>query len=152
MLYISNFVLDLNNIIMKKIKTSLLLILAGAVTFTMALWLYSTQEALTSFEYIVAGLVFVIVVVSIVVGLRRLKEAKQGIPPEDELSIQIKQKAAAVAFSFSFIVWTMILIFLGNENIGHTIPIGIGIVSTGLLFLILWAYYSKTGLGNGNKN
>lgn len=137
---------------MKKIKTSLLLILAGTVTFTMSLWLYSTQEALNSFEYIVAGLVFVIVVISMIVGLRQIKEAKQGIPPEDELSIQIKQKAAAVAFSFSFIVWTVILIFLGDENISPTIPIGIGIVLNGLLFLILWGYYSKSGLGNGDAN
>lgn len=152
MLFISNFVLDIYNIIMKNLKTYLMLILVGTTTFTIGVWFYSTQEALTSFEYIVAGLVFVIVVISTIVGLKRLKEAKHGMPPEDELSIQIKQKAAAVAFSFSFIIWTMILIFMGDKNVSPTIQIGIGIVSTGLLFLILWLYYMKTGLGNEDKN
>ena len=152
MLYISNFVLDLNNIIMKKIRTMLILILAGTVTFTVGLWLYSTQAELTAFEYGVAGAVLIIVLFSLVLGVKRMKEAKKGYPVDDELSIQVKQKAAAHSFTFSFIIWTMILLFMGDMEVSHTIPIGIGIVSTGLLFLGLWAYYSHKGIGDGNTN
>lgn len=152
MLYISNFVLDLNNITMKKTKTMLILILAGTVTFSVGLWLYSTKAELTITDYIVAGLVLIIVAFSLVVGNKRLKEAKKGLPPDDELSIHIKQKAAAIAFSFSFIIWTFILLFMGDKETNPTIPIGIGILATGILFLGLWAYYSKTGIDNGDTN
>lgn len=135
---------------MKKLRTSLILILAGTVTFTVGIWFYSTKAALTKFESAVAGAVLLIVVGSLIIGYKRIKEAKQGLPPDDELSVQIKQKAAAVAFSFSFLIWTMIILFMGNKDIEPTIPIGIGIVTTGLLFLGLWAYYSKTGIDNGD--
>ena len=137
---------------MQKIKTSLILILAGTVTFSVGLWLYSTEEALTGFEYAIAGSVILIVTASLIIGLKRLKQAKQGFPPEDELSVQIKQKAAAVAFVFSFYIWTMIILFMPDKEIRPTIPIGIGIVATGIVFLGLWAYYSKQGLSNGNPN
>ena len=137
---------------MNKIKTMLILMLAGTVTFTVGLWLYSTKSELSIIEYTTAGLVFIIVVFSLVIGLKRLKEAKQGIPPEDELSVKIKQKAAANAFVFSFWLWTMIILFMGDKEIRPTIPIGIGIIGSGLIFIGLWVYYSKTGLGNGDSN
>lgn len=153
MLYFSIFVLDLNNIfIMNKIKTALILILAGTVTFTLGLWFYSTKEPLTSFEYSVAGLVLLIVAGSFIIGLKRLKNIKKGFPSEDELSVRIKQKAAAVAFVISIYLWTLILTFLGNKEVSPTIPIGIGIIGMGIIFFALWAYYSKTGLGNEDKN
>ena len=152
MLYISNFVLELNNIIMNKIKTMLILMLAGTVTFTIGLWLYSTKSELSIIEYTIAGLVLVVVVFSLFIGFKRLKDVKKGIPPEDELSVKIKQKAAANAFAFSFYLWTLIVIFIGDKEMRPTIPIGIGILATGILFLGLWAYYSKTGLGNGDTN
>jgi len=137
---------------MNKIKTMLILMLAGTVTFTVGLWLYSTKSELSVIEYTTAGLVLVVVIFSLVIGFKRLKDAKQGIPPEDELSVQIKQKAAANAFVFSFWLWTMIILFMGDKEIRPTIPIGIGIIGSGLIFIGLWIYYSKTGLGNGDTN
>ena len=125
MLYISNFVLELNNIIMNKTKTMLILMLAGTVTFTIGLWLYSTKSELSIIEYTIAGLVLVVVVFSLFIGFKRLKDVKKGIPPEDELSVKIKQKAAANAFAFSFYLWTMIVIFIGDKEMRPTIPIGI---------------------------
>ena len=137
---------------MNKIKTMLIILVAGTVTFTAGLWLYSTQAELSNLEYAVAALVLVVVIASLAVGFRKLKDAKQGIPAEDELSLQVKQKAAAVAFAGSFYIWTMILLFMPEEDISPTIPIGVGIMLSGLLFFGLWAYYSKQGLGNGDTN
>ena len=137
---------------MNKTKTSLILILAGTVTFTIALWLYSTKAPITGFEITTAAFVLVVVVFSLIIGTKRLKDAKQGIPPEDELSMKIKQKAAATAFIVSIWMWTMIIIFMGNKEIKPTIPIGLGLIGSGLIFIILWIYYSKKGIGNGNTN
>ena len=138
---------------MKKIKTSLILILSGTVTFTIALWLYSTKAPITGFEITTAILVLVLVTVSVIIGVRKLKDLKKGIPIEDELSKKIKQKAAATAFVVSIWLWTMLLIFFGNKDIKPTILIGIAIIGSGIIFFALLAYYSKTGIGgDGNEN
>ena len=131
-----------------KTKTSLLVVLAGTVTFTMGLWFYSTKEPLGVFEYSVAGGVLVIVLISLWVGLKRMKDEKSGLPVEDELSHRIKEKAAAHAFYFSIYLWTFILLFMRDTSFGMHVPVGFGLIGMALLFMGFWLYYTKTGVGN----
>ena len=137
---------------MKNTKTMLILMLAGTVTFIAGLWAYSTMEPLGTFEITMALLVAFIVIFSLVIGMKRLKDEKKGLTPEDELSKSIKQKAAAMAFMYSFYLWTGIIIFTIDTSLGIEIPIGIGIMGMGLLFIGFWIYYSKTGIDNGYQN
>lgn len=137
---------------MKKTRTALLLVLAGTVTFTVGLWLYSTMDKLGTFEFAAAGSVLVVVLFSMIVGIRRIKDEKKGIAPEDELSRRIKQKAAASAFSLSFILWTMIALFTVDSELRVEIPIGMGILGMGLLFVGFWIYYSISGIKDENAN
>lgn len=130
----------------------LLLVLAGTVTFMAGLWLYSTMESLGVFEYAVAAGVLIAVVFSLIIGTKRLKEEKNGLTVDDELSHQIKQKSAASAFSYSFYLWTLIVIFTVDSNLRIEIPIGIGILGMGLLFIGFWIYYSKVGVQDENQD
>lgn len=131
---------------MKKTKTMLLSILVGTVTFTVGLWLYSTKESLSILEYSVAALVLVAVIFSLIIGVKRMKDENKGLTVDDELSHQIKQKAASMAFMFSFYLWTMIILFGSDANRNIEIPIGIGILGMGVLFIGFWIYYSKNGI------
>jgi len=149
MLYISIFVLEKYNI-MKNSRTNLLVILAGAVSFIGGLWAYSTMTPLGAFEYGVAGLVLAIVVFSLVVGKKRMKDEKEGLAVDDELSNQIKQKAAAKSFMFSIYLWTMILMYTVDTQVRIEVPIGIGILGMALLFVGFWIYYSKNGIEREN--
>ncbi len=137
---------------MKNTKAYLILVLLGTVTFSVGLWFYSMRETLGVFEISVAAAVGIIVLVSLVVGMNRMKDEKAGIPVEDELSKLIKQKAAAKAFELSFYVWSMIAVFTVDTGIRPEIPIGIGILATGLVFLILWAFYKRRGISDGNQD
>ena len=130
----------------------LLLVLAGTVTFSVAFWLYSSMEKPGFFEFAVAGLVLAVVVASFVIGIRRIKDHRKGLVLDDELSHRIKQKAAARAFSFSIYLWTLILLFMGDADLRADIPIGLGILGMGILFLGFWFYYSKKGLSNENQD
>lgn len=124
----------------------LLSILVGTVTFTVGLWLYSTKESLSILEYSVAALVLVAVIFSLIIGMKRMKDEDKGLTVDDELSHQIKQKAASRAFMFSFYLWTMIILFGSDANRDIEIPIGIGILGMGALFIGFWIYYSKNGI------
>jgi len=122
------------------------------VTFAVGLWLYSTMESLGIFEYVVAGSVLIIVLFSIIIGIKKIKDEKKGLVVEDELSNQIRQKAAASTFYLSFLIWTMIAMFTVNSDLDSEIPIGIGILGMGLFFIGFWIYYSKSGIQDENKN
>lgn len=92
---------------MKSTKTALILVLVGAVMFSGGLWLYSTGKSLGLLEIGTAILVLIVVLLSLFVGLKRIKDEKKGLPVDDELSLRIKQKAGASAFSVSFILWPL---------------------------------------------
>lgn len=137
---------------MKSTKTALILVLVGAVMFSGGLWLYSTGKSLGLLEIGTAILVLVVVVLSLFVGLKRIKDEKKGLPVDDELSLRIKQKAGASAFSVSFILWPIILIFTMDTDLDVRIPIEIGILAMGLIFIGFWIYYSRMGLKDENQN
>ena len=131
---------------MSKTKTMLVLVMAGAVVFTMVLWFYNTKQPLEISEYAVAVLVGVIVLASIIVASKRIKNEKRGLTPEDEMSVRIKERAAAISFSVSFIMWVFILLFFADKDLSNSAVVGIGIIAQGLLFFGLLFYYNKKGL------
>ena len=126
--------------------------LAGTVTFTGGLWAHTMMEPLGLFEYIVAGAVLVIVVISLIMAKGRLRDEKMGIPPEDELTNAIKQKAAAMTFVSSFYVWLVLLVFTVDSDTRAEVPLGIGILAMGIIFFGFWLYYSKMGIENENAH
>jgi len=137
---------------MKSTKTALILVLVGAVMFSGGLWLYSTGKSLGLLEIGTAILVLIVVLLSLFVGLKRIKDEKKGLPVDDELSLRIKQKAGASAFSVSFILWPIILIFTMDSDLDVRIPIEIGILAMGLIFIGFWIYYTRMGLKDENQN
>ena len=153
MFYISNFKLEINNlIIMKKTQTMLILVLAGAVTFSMGLWFYAKQEPLTLTEYAVAALVLIVVVFSAIVGRKRIRDEKRGLPAEDELSLDIKRRAAASAFMWSFYLWTLITVFTVDSDIRPELPLEAGLLGMGVLFVAFWVYYSNSGTRDADSH
>ncbi len=130
---------------MKKTQTMLILVLAGAVTFSMGLWFYAKREPLSVTEYVVAALVLLVVVFSVIVGRKRIRDEKRGLPAEDELSKDIRRRAAANAFMWSFYLWTLITIFTIDSDIRPELPLEAGLLGMAVLFVAFWAYYSKTG-------
>lgn len=131
-----------------KIRTMLLLVLVGALTFTTGLWFYSTREPLGALGYTIAALVLVIVLISLWVGLKRIKDEKSRLPVDYELSHRIKEKAAAHAFYFSIYLWTFILLFMHDTSFGIHVPVGFGLIGMAVLFVGFWFYYTKLGVGD----
>ena len=130
---------------MKKTQTMLLLVLAGALAFSMGLWFYAQRNPLSVTEYVVAALVLLVVVFSFVVARKRIRDEKRGLPAEDELSKDIRRRAAASAFMWSFYLWTLITVFTMDTDIRPELPLEAGLLGMAVLFVVFWAYYSKTG-------
>ena len=131
---------------MKKTRTLLILLITGTVTFGMALWYYSTKAEINVMDYALSGAVGLMVILTILVGFKRLSDQKKGLTVEDELSQRIKEKAASRAFVLSIYLWTVIMLVLGDTELDREIPWGIGIIGMGCLFISCLVYYNKKGI------
>lgn len=138
---------------MKNTKLYLALLILGTITFAFGLYVYSLFDEISLFHLIAILVVAILVIVGIIIGIKRLKDEKQGLPPEDELSKRIKTKAGAMAFIYSFYVWLIILVFTMDSHINRIeVPLGIGLFSMGALYLMFWAHYSNIGVDDANPH
>ena len=130
----------------KQIKLMLVMLGLGTLSFLLGLYTYSTLSELRPYHYMFAVAVLVGVFVSILIGLQRLKELKQGLAIEDEMSKRIVEKPSARTFLHSLYVWFLIMIFTVDKGVSSEMVIGSGLVGTGILFFVNWTYLTKTGI------
>jgi hypothetical protein len=128
-------------------KSVLIIILSVSVIISTALWLnYSNaSDTLNIVHYVV---IFVLVAFASIMAFGKIKSKRQGLPEEDELSSQLKEKAAAKSYYFSIYLW-LLLMYLSNEkNIDPEKSFGYGILGMAVLFGVLWTFYKIKGLKN----
>ena len=149
MLFISNFVLGIFNILGNKMKKSYLVFLVSfLVLISVGVWIYSSGYKLPLSNPLELLVILLIVGFGILIGVRRLKSEKRGQPAEDELSKKIMQKAA----SFSYFISIYLLLFLMyiSDKINqptHTV-LGMGILGMAVIFAVCWVVISMTGIKN----
>ena len=112
--------------------------------------------ALYQAGYVPNGLQAVIIVLIVISGIyafvvhmKRHNDMKQGLPPDDELSTQIKYKAGYYAFLTSMYIWFFIFLFK------HIFPdveslLGTGILTSFFLSIVIKAYLSRNYYANEN--
>jgi uncharacterized membrane protein YuzA (DUF378 family) len=137
---------------MKKTRTILYLLIGLTVTFVVGITMYSTVAEIKPIEYLIYGIVGLLVIFSILRVFKNLKDENKGLTTEDELSKKIKLKAGANAFMASFYLWTMILLFTMDSSFSNEIILGIGIFGMGVLFVGFWVYHNNKGINDGNQN
>ncbi|MCP4120467.1 MAG: hypothetical protein GY751_01800 [Bacteroidetes bacterium] len=135
---------------MQKTKTTLLLLIAGSITFTGGIWLYSTRSDISTFDLLAVVGIGIIVLLTIIVGLKRLRDQQRGLTVDDELSKRIKERAAAHSFIGSIYIWTLLLLFFGDGEAPSEMIIGAGILCMALLFFTMWFFHSKKGISSEN--
>ncbi len=135
MLFISNFVLDLINLflsIMKKSRTTVLLLIGLTLFFSIGVLLYSQMAEIQPKMLIIYALIGIVALISVVVAIRKMKEEKEGQPLEDEFTTQIKYKAGFYAYIASLYMWLFIFLFRSIFPDVETI-VGGGILLSGVI-------------------
>jgi hypothetical protein len=79
-------------------------------------------------------------------GLSRLRSAKRGEPPEDELSKKILQKASSVSYYISIYMWLGFGYLSDKTKIESHTLIGAGILGMAILFFACWIFYKIRGM------
>lgn len=99
--------------------------------------------------YVPTGLdifIFLLIIISAVYAFLKLiknyKDAKEGIPVEDEMSTRILHKAGYQAFMISLYLWLGIFLFQNYFPDRETM-LGTGILLSALVFMVNKSYLTK---------
>ena len=120
----------------------MVLIIAG-------IWIFQTvdppKDSVTS-EIIFVAAIAVLFIVSIFFSIKRLKNRKQGLPEEDELSKKIMNKAGAKSFFVSLFLWLALLYIHNHTTVDTEILFGYGIIGMAFIFITFTIIFSIRGI------
>ena len=115
MLFISIFILDIYNIIIIKTKRKVLLI-TSILIMAVFLGFVIVEKGTNLFQGLNLIILILIVlggIVAFATALKKDKEEKQGMPADDEFSLQLKYKSGYYAYMASLYMWLFIFLFKG---------------------------------------
>lgn len=144
MLIISNIVLEIINIQMKRIVLMGVIILM--VVATVYLWI--SNSGLSEGEGPFLGIIALILVFAGFLLIRRIKSWKAGEPQEDELTKKMMVRTAALSYYFSLYLWVFLLYMQDRVAFDKDQLIGIGIVGMAVIFALSWLFYHFRGVPN----
>ena len=135
MCIISNFVLDINNNIMK--KSSYVLLVAVLVVVSVILWIAKTGR-LAGIDVLQVGVIATLVIFSLVFGYRRLTSEKRGEPAEDELSKKVMVKSSSLAYFISLYMWVFMIWLKDRVAMDTEQLLGTGILAMAVIWALCW--------------
>jgi peptidoglycan/LPS O-acetylase OafA/YrhL len=145
MLFISNFVFEINNIIPMK-KTILVFGIALIVLITTGLWISKSSGFLNSSDALSLGVVLCLVAFAIYIGFRRLQGSRRGEPAEDELSRNLLRRTASLSYYLSLYFWVGILFIKDRITISTEELLGMGILGMAVIYAISWIILNIRGI------
>ena len=97
---------------MKKNRKTLMI---TSILLMLVIWGFIVIERGTDLfhglKLVIIALIIVIGVIAIFRALKKEKEIKEGLPAEDELSLQIRNKSGYYAYMASMYMWLFIFLF-----------------------------------------
>ena len=132
-------------------KTSGNALLIVSVGVMLAIWSFVAAQAggyiPASLELVIFLLIMLFGVYGFFVHLRRHKDLMAGLPPDDELSEQIKYHAGYNAFITSLYIW-FCLFLLKDMVPDHDTLFGLGVLLPAVIFMVGRSYLGR----NFNEN
>ncbi len=142
MLFISNNMLEINNMEIIVRKGILSLIIAILLILIIALWFFQMKDQINIYLILFALGVIFIVGFSIYNGIKMIRESKQHLPVEDELSRKNKLKAGFYSYLISIYLW-IILYFLADRFTNPRILCAVGIMGMTVIFIASLLYFKN---------
>ena len=121
---------------------TMVLIIAG-------IWIFQTvdppKDSVAS-EIIFVAVIVILFIVSIFFTIKRMKNRKQGLPEEDELSKKIMNKAGAKSFFVSLFLWLALLYIHNHTTVDTEILFGYGIIGMAFIFITFTIIFNIRGI------
>ena len=132
-------------------KTGIILIAVGILVLITGFFFYA-KGGLDFMDYLYAVLIMLLLIGSIILGIRYTKSMKKGLPVKDELAQKIAWKSGYYTYMFS--VWFAVALLwystffvdkFSLPSIDSEQIIGLFVLVPGVIFLGLTFYLDKRG-------
>jgi len=141
MLNKSNIVLEINNIIMKKVVS--LAIVISLVILTRFLWIGKVNPRIEELPLVIV--ILVIIGFALFILMRRFKSWKSNEPQEDELSKMVLMRTSSLAYYISLYFWVFLLWLKDRVAFDQEELIGTGILGMAFIFAGSWLFFYFKG-------
>lgn len=124
---------------MKKVIIMILvaiLVLVGMVAFLL------NSKDLDYKDFLMVGILVVVVGLAVILIVRRMRDARNKLPAEDEMSRDIKRRGASTSYYISLYMWLAIMIFEERLELERDSLIGGGILGMALIYALSWIYHN----------
>jgi heme/copper-type cytochrome/quinol oxidase subunit 2 len=121
-------------------KAIFLVVLAVALIVSFSYWLIFNNDQMNTQEILMIGALFLVVAFALFLAFRRLRDAKQQLPQEDEMSKNIMRRGTATAYHLSLFMWLVVMYLSDKTKLECHSLIGAGIMGMAIMFAIGWIY------------
>lgn len=148
MLFISNFVLEINNLITTKKMKKLILAFVLLALVVVGLVVFKTTGHLSNIDIVSMLVILLIVGMGLVWLLKNVTFVTKSENIEDELSKKILEKTSSISFYLSLYLWLAISIIGDRISLPFEQIIGCGLIGMALIFIAVWFFYKIKGFKN----
>jgi hypothetical protein len=122
-------------------KAKFMVVLAVALIVSLFYWLVFYPGRMDLQEILMIGGLVLVVGFALFLAFRRLSDAKNKTPGEDEMSKKIMRRGAATAYYLSLYLWLVIMMFEERIQLERNSLIGTGILGMAILWVLSWIYH-----------
>jgi hypothetical protein len=121
------------------------------VLIIVGIWIFQTGNSHQDSSFFTSEIIFIVAIVilfivSIFFAVKRMKNRKQGLPEEDELSKRIVNKAGAKSFYVSLFLWLALLYVHNHSTVDTEVLFGYGIIGMAFIFITLTIVFNIRGI------
>jgi peptidoglycan/LPS O-acetylase OafA/YrhL len=122
-------------------KAIFMVVLAVAVIASFAYWLIFHSDKFDTQEMLMIGALVLVVGFALFLAFRRLRDAKENLPAEDEMSKNIMRRGTATAYHLSLFMWLVVMYLSDKTKLECHSLIGAGIMGMAIAFTLGWVYH-----------
>ena len=122
-------------------KAIFMVVLAVALIVSFSYWLIFNNDQMNMQEILMIGALVLVVAFALFLAFRRLRDAKENLPQEDEMSKSILRKGTATAYHLSLFMWLGVMYMSDKTKLECHSLIGAGIMGMAIAFALGWVYH-----------
>jgi peptidoglycan/LPS O-acetylase OafA/YrhL len=122
-------------------KVVLTISLSFSVIAGVVVWLRHPETQLNPQELVMIVALSLVLIFALYLAFRRLRDVKQNLPADDELSKSIMRRTGATSYYVSLYVWLVLMMFEARIDLERSSLIGAGILGMAVVFALSWLYH-----------
>jgi peptidoglycan/LPS O-acetylase OafA/YrhL len=122
-------------------KAIFMVVLAVALIVSFSYWLIFNNDQMNTQETLMIGALVLVVGFALFLAFRRLRDAKENLPTEDEMSKKLMRHGTSTAYNISLFMWLGVMYLSDKTKLECHSLIGAGIMGMAIAFALGWIYH-----------